>query len=155
MCLSQKTTIYSGITHQHTTTYCVYNPIKGEFYWVGKEGLNNMTDIEILAVEKIVTVYGFSWDIFWEHCLCLTFIFFAMTVVFLYIILGNWSFLFGCIVGLLISVPLAYTTANDVVPLEYEYHYKVIIDDSISMEEFNNYYQVIDKEGLIYTIKEK
>ena len=33
--------------------------------------------------------------------------------------------------------------------------YKVLVDDSVPMNEFYSRYEIIDQEGLIYTIKEK
>ncbi len=36
-----------------------------------------------------------------------------------------------------------------------KYTYKVTISDEVNFVEFNNKYEIIDKEGLIYTIKEK
>lgn len=33
--------------------------------------------------------------------------------------------------------------------------YKVTIDDSVSINEFNKKYEIINQDGLIYTIKEK
>ena len=33
--------------------------------------------------------------------------------------------------------------------------YKVIIDNSVSMNEFLNKYEIIDQEGKIYTVKER
>ena len=33
--------------------------------------------------------------------------------------------------------------------------YKVTIDDSVSMNEFLNKYEILDQEGKIYTVKEK
>lgn len=39
---------------------------------------------------------------------------------------------------------------------EYSYtEYKVTIDDSVSMDEFLDKYEIIDQEGKIYTIKER
>lgn len=40
------------------------------------------------------------------------------------------------------------------VPTE-KYRYKVTIDDSVSMNEFQEKYEIIRTEGKIYTIKEK
>lgn len=34
-------------------------------------------------------------------------------------------------------------------------YYQVIIDDSVSMEEFNEKYDIVEVQGKIYTIKEK
>lgn len=36
-----------------------------------------------------------------------------------------------------------------------KYEYKVTIDDSVSMNEFNERYEIIEVEGKIYTIKDK
>lgn len=36
-----------------------------------------------------------------------------------------------------------------------EYTYKVTISDKVNFVEFNNKYEIIDQDGLIYTIKEK
>lgn len=36
-----------------------------------------------------------------------------------------------------------------------KYEYKVTIDDSVSMIEFNERYEIIEVEGRIYTIQEK
>ena len=36
-----------------------------------------------------------------------------------------------------------------------EYIYKVTIDDSVSMNEFLDKYEILDQEGKIYTVKEK
>lgn len=39
-------------------------------------------------------------------------------------------------------------------PIEYETQYKVIIEDTVSMNEFYEHYAVIDQEGEIFTVKE-
>lgn len=36
-----------------------------------------------------------------------------------------------------------------------KYTYKVTISDEVNFVEFNNKYEIIDQDGLIYTIKEK
>lgn len=36
-----------------------------------------------------------------------------------------------------------------------EYHYKVTIDDSVSMNEFLDKYEILDQEGKIYTVRER
>ena len=40
-------------------------------------------------------------------------------------------------------------------PASYETHYKVAIDDSVSMNEFLDKYEILDQEGKIYTVKER
>ena len=53
--------------------------------------------------------------------------------------------------GIFVSL-LNFGSAN-----EYFDHYKyqVIIDDSVSLTEFMEKYEILDQEGLIYTVKEK
>ena len=36
-----------------------------------------------------------------------------------------------------------------------EYHYQVVIDDSVSMVKFTEKYEIVEINGKIYTIKEK
>lgn len=35
------------------------------------------------------------------------------------------------------------------------YEYKVLIDDSVSLNEFNEKYEIVDQEGQIYTVIER
>ena len=47
--------------------------------------------------------------------------------------------------------------ANGILPkaAKYETQYKVTIDDSVSVNEFNEKYEIIDQEGKIYTVRER
>lgn len=38
---------------------------------------------------------------------------------------------------------------------KYETHYQVTIDDSVSMNEFQDKYEIIEVEGKIYTVRER
>lgn len=40
-------------------------------------------------------------------------------------------------------------------PTAYEIQYKVIIEDTVSMNEFYEHYEVIDQEGEIFTVRER
>ena len=53
--------------------------------------------------------------------------------------------------GVFVSL-MCFNTANEY--FDY-YKYQVIIDDSVSLTEFMEKYEILDQEGLIYTIKEK
>lgn len=54
-------------------------------------------------------------------------------------------------VGILVSLT-CFGTANEYFD---HYEYQVIIDDSVSLTEFMEKYEILDQEGLIYTVKEK
>ena len=82
----------------------------------------------------------------------------AILVVAIHIIIlcadGELSF------ATLISLPVIFLTvflAVEIFPLPtQETQYKVIIDDSVSFNEFNNNYEIIScEDDKIYTIKEK
>lgn len=54
--------------------------------------------------------------------------------------------------GILFGMVLGCINAE---PEEYETHYKVLISDEVSMNEFLEEYEIIDQEGKIYTVKER
>lgn len=39
--------------------------------------------------------------------------------------------------------------------MKYETRYQVTVDDSVSMNEFQNKYEIIEVDGKIYTVKER
>lgn len=62
------------------------------------------------------------------------------------------------VIGLLLVITMLVITLlgclnniNDIDHIEY----KVTIDDSVSMTEFMDKYEILDQEGKIYTVKEK
>lgn len=56
----------------------------------------------------------------------------------------SFSFVFiGCLGGI--------CRKTDIDHIEY----KVTVDDSVSINEFLNKYEILDKEGKIYTVKER
>jgi hypothetical protein len=63
----------------------------------------------------------------------------------------------GLIVGLICALTLSpiCTVIFSRKEIGKEYHYKVTIDDSVSMNEFLDKYEILDQEGKIYTVKER
>ena len=66
-----------------------------------------------------------------------------LVIISLGVILGAWVGSLGALIG-------EYET-DTVDHIEY----KVTIDDSVSMNEFLDKYEIIDQEGKIYAVKEK
>lgn len=116
-----------------------------------------MSGVEILATEEVVVAWE-SWN--WEGFLTTVGLCFLVAIIagilagvsddwelgvtiFLIIFLAGGA-LFGTLVG---------CTTGD--PIEYETQYKVVIDDSVSMNEFIEKYEIIDQEGKIYTVRER
>ena len=63
----------------------------------------------------------------------------------------------GVIIGLICALLLSPTLTAIFAKKEVgkETHYKVTIDDSVSMNEFLDKYEILDQEGKIYTVKER
>ena len=55
-------------------------------------------------------------------------------------------------VGLVVAIPCG---GSNRVPTNYETQYKVTISDEVSMNEFNEKYEIINQEGKIYMVREK
>lgn len=66
-----------------------------------------------------------------------------LVIIFLGVILGAWVGSLGTLIG-------EYET-DTIDRIEY----KVTIDDSVSMNEFLDKYEILDQEGKIYTVKER
>ena len=110
-----------------------------------------MTGVEILSSEAIYNT------ILPEYCLpigliCAVLLIFAMAASYStdHIILGTICILLAFGIGIVGSLGGTYSE-TDINHTEY----KVIIDDSVSMNEFLDKYEILDQEGKIYTVKEK
>ena len=118
-----------------------------------------MNGVEILSQSEVVTASAFNWLVF----SIIAVILFVIIGIGVYLLvrmeigsskIGNiassigvaliLSFMFGGLAGGVTSTPT-----------EYETQYKVTIDDSVSMNEFLDKYEILDQEGKIYTAKER
>ena len=120
-----------------------------------------MTGVEILAAEEIAITFSTCWPAFWIVFVITGLIFTGIAfagfmkgycneglsvIITASIVFGLFSGgMFGVLIGRVIFAQ----------PTGYETHYKVTIDDSVSMNEFNEKYEIIDQEGKIYTVKER
>ena len=110
-----------------------------------------MNGVEILSSETIYNTILPEWCL--GICVGFMFIFIiAMALCFLCerIVLGFicLTLAFGsAIIGSLSNVE-SKTNINHI-------EYKVTIDDSVSMNEFLDKYEILDQEGKIYTVKER
>lgn len=110
-----------------------------------------MNGVEILSSEAIYNTILPEW------CIALGFILgvaFMMAAIFTFIDGYNIS---GCVCLVIMIASIIVTclggakSKTDVKYIEY----KVIIDDSVSMNEFLDKYEIVDQEGKIYTVKER
>lgn len=114
-----------------------------------------MTGVEILATEEVGINFVFNLTAFWIAAgvtfgICLIIGFIAGLT-------DGWSCFGICVVlGIIFSSIFgAIAGAGEQKPTEYETHYKVIISDEVSMNEFSEKYEIIDQDGKIYTIRER
>lgn len=56
---------------------------------------------------------------------------------------------------IIIAGALAVILFCNIPEKKYETHYQVMVDDSVSMNEFQSKYEIIEVEGKIYTVKER
>jgi hypothetical protein len=116
-----------------------------------------MKGVEILNETQVVAESAFGWTAFWI----------AFSIIFgIFIIIGivlsitegpdlvGWILAIGAgiFLGLLFGFIWGIWCET---PVSYETHYQVIIDDSVSMSDFLDKYEIIDTEGKILTIKER
>lgn len=106
-----------------------------------------MNGVEILSTTALTTWYGWTFGVslFITVAACLI-VLFSTKEIGLGIGAGIIAFLLCALFfgGLGIG---EYETG--------EYEYKVTIDDSVSMNEFLDKYEILDQEGKIYTVRER
>ena len=116
-----------------------------------------MTGVEILNVEEVAVAWaGWNWNAF----LLVVGLAFFISIVFGVIggVTEDWHI--GIIVFLLIfliggglfGTIIGVSTGE---PTKYETQYKVIIDDTVSLVDFTDKYEILDQEGKIFVVKEK
>jgi MFS family permease len=117
-----------------------------------------MTGVEILAMEEVVVGTAFNWLAFWIAVGLSAGV--GLLVGFLaashsYGVDWNWFVPFWIlflILGIVFGVLAGSLAAT---PAKTETHYKALISDEVSMNEFLEQYEIVDQEGKIYTIKER
>lgn len=110
-----------------------------------------MNGVEILSSK---TMYNTILPEYWIAVgLLLAFVFMCLTVYF-YVKLHDASAIL-CLVLMVVSIVIlclgAISNKNSIDYIEY----KVTIDNSVSMNEFLDKYEILDQEGKIYTVKER
>lgn len=59
-----------------------------------------------------------------------------------------------CVIGIVLTIVCIFGNLTIRKPTG-KYEYKVTISDEVNLVEFNEKYEIINQEGLIYTIREK
>lgn len=103
-----------------------------------------MTGVEILAVNSVPTQYVINWPVVG-----------VFVIIGLFLSVWTWGdgidaillVLFFLIFGLFAGIITGKPTAT-------EEQYKVTISDEVIMNEFLEHYEIVDRDGKIYTIRE-
>lgn len=80
--------------------------------------------------------------------------FFVAAVIVLFLLLKDGCDSWKGPVFLIICVALTIVCGCLIPKEKYETRYQVTVDDSVSMNEFQDKYEIIEIEGKIYTVKE-
>lgn len=117
-----------------------------------------MTGVEILAAEEVAIEWAnWNWGNFWTVVLvCFLVAMLGGVICGMKdndLVIGIGVFLIIFILGsVAIGIIVGISTGD---PIAYETQYKVVIDDSVSMNEFLDHYEIVDQDGKIYIVKEK
>ena len=113
-----------------------------------------MIGVEILATNEVVVAYEFNWYIYVGIIIVVTVIMVLISIMNVRYV-GIEDIVVGAIVGLVLGTIFGLPIANNIIPSEYETHYKVTISDEVSTNEFLDQYEIIGQEGKIYTVRER
>ena len=113
-----------------------------------------MTGVEILAMEEVVTEYAWNWDAYFITIFVAVFLGSLVGLACSAPLIRTQDVIIGAIAGTILGVVIGCLPANLTLPSEYETHYKVIVSDEVSMNEFLSKYEIVDQEGKIYTVRE-
>lgn len=118
-----------------------------------------MTGIEILVTEQVAVEFGMNWVWFFVVG-GITAIFFG--VFFWALVCGAntnpLAIILPIVIGLLLGGFFGAASGlseEHAIPTSYETHYQVTISNDVNFNEFSEYYEIIDQNGKIYTVKEK
>ena len=115
-----------------------------------------MEGIEVLSATQVVSKSVFNWTALWIAAGII--VVFGVFAGFLIMLTEHdyFGLVAGILGGLFLSIMLSpLIGALCSTPVEYETHYKVTIDDTVSMNEFLDTYEILGQEGKIYTVKER
>ena len=109
--------------------------------------------MRVLSEEIVPIAYEFN-DIWFVACIItglicvIIFVLRCDVIPFFVMFIGSIAFLlFSICIGLLFGQGFA-------TPSEYESHYKVIVDDTVTVNEFLDRYEILERDGEILIIKE-
>lgn len=115
-----------------------------------------MSGVEILSTSEVVAETTFNSTAVWITVGVIMLIAIIVGIIISFKAQDACLFFLCLLLGILISlIAGAVTTSITSTPVAYETRYKVTINDSVLMNEFNDKYEILDQEDRIYTIRER
>lgn len=116
-----------------------------------------MQGIEVLTTIQVATEWAFNWTVFWWT---LGIIFGVSLIISIWYFVSeqyDWGIIptlsiTGIVLGSMVGALVGFVAEE---PITYETHYKVTISEEVSLKEFYEYYDVVEQDGKIFTIREK
>lgn len=110
-----------------------------------------MNGVMILATEQVASEHAFNWLAFAIGFVIVVIFSLSLGLAYdllydaaIYIVSGIFGIVGGVLVGFIFGIPI-----------EYETQYKVTVTNDVSMTEFYERYEVVEQDGLIFTVREK
>ena len=109
-----------------------------------------MNGVTILNSYESLTNFG---SILLMSILCAWFLAAAIVALFALLKYGcdSWKEFAILIICMVLAIVCGCLIPED----KYETHYQVTVDNSVSINEFQNKYEIIEVEGKIYTVRER
>ena len=109
-----------------------------------------MNGVTILNSYESLTNFG---SILLMNILCTWFLVAAIVALFALLKCGcdSWKKFTILVVCVVLFIVCGYLIPED----KYETHYQVTVDNSVSMNKFQDKYEIIEVEGKIYTVRER
>ena len=110
--------------------------------------------MRVLSEEMIPIAYEFNTIWFW-FCIIVGLICMAVAVALYYDDIPHFVMFLISIILLLIYIFIGLLLGQGfATPSEYESHYKVIVDDTVTVNEFLDRYEILERDGEILIVKE-
>ena len=110
-----------------------------------------MTGVEILTSEMIYNTILPAWCLVFGLLGVFVCLYCAIALFVDCYEVAPWVFVMASIAFAVVALLSAISNKNNISHIEY----KVTIDDSVSMNEFMDKYEILGQEGKIYTVKER
>ena len=118
--------------------------------------VTNVSGVEILATQEVVTAFGMDWNSLFLLIIIMGIVG-ALLFSFAPVELWNWwqMGLLGLSISLAISLLIGFPAFSSEKPIKYETQYKVTLSDEVKMSDFFDKFEIVDQEGKIYIVRER